>query len=258
MERLLSKHEQHEREGSCEMHGSFKEKGIKFPSRKTISWFGCPECSAQRQREEERKEAEELKKRQAEKLHEMLGRTCLPTRFIGKTFETYQPEMPGQKRAFDISKAYAKEFDTHAREGTGLIFLGGPGTGKSHLASAIIQEIMPEYLGLYVTVSDCIRAVRETWNRDAERSERQVLNQFIYADLLVLDEVGKQYGSEGEQNILFDVIDGRYREQMPTILMGNIKGGEISRFLGERLADRLRETNTAIAFDWKSHRVSRI
>lgn len=254
MEKLFSNIENHERDSVCERHGAYVEKGIKRPMSKSPIWFGCPICSDERKQAEKLEKIEQQKKQEARRLEEILHRSCLPRRFIGKTFETYHAQTPEQSRAFNVAFEYANEFETHAKNGTGLIFIGQPGTGKSHLAAAIIQKIMPRYQGLYATVSDCIRAVRETWRKDSEHSENQVLGRFIYADLLVLDEVGKQYGSDGEQNILFDVIDGRYRERMPTIIMGNVKGSELSGYLGERLADRLRETSTAISFDWQSYR----
>lgn len=238
----------------CEKHGKYIEKGIQRSTSKTPVWFGCPTCDDDLKKAEKLEKIEQERKLQAHKLEVILNRSCLPRRFIGKTFETYHAQTPEQNRAFNVAFEYANEFKSHSKNGTGLIFLGQPGTGKSHLAAAIIQKIMPQYQGLYATVSDCIRLVRETWRRDSEHSENQVLGRFIYTDLLVLDEVGKQYGSDGEQNILFDVIDGRYRERMPTIIMGNIKASELSVYLGERLADRLRETSTAISFEWPSYR----
>lgn len=257
MEQLNSKSimpEQFEREAKCEEHGVFMETGVKYPIMKSTKWMGCPQCQEIKDRELKQKEAEEKRLLEMRKFEEMIGRTGLPRRFIGKTFDTFKAQTPEQSRAFNIAYEYASEFESHKREGTGLIFLGKPGTGKSHLVAAIIQNILPDRIGVYVTVSDLIRAVRGAWRKDSEYSETEVLNHFIYADLLAMDEVGKQYGTDGEQQIIFDVLDGRYREMKPTILMGNVLGEELSVYLGERVADRLRETNTAISFNWDSYR----
>lgn len=72
--------------------------------------------------------------------------------------------------------------------------------------------------------------------------------------LLVIDEVGVQYGTEGEQTILFDVLDLRYRGMLPTILMTNQDLSGMKGFLGERTWDRVRETCRWVPFDWESYR----
>ena len=83
-----------------------------------------------------------------------------------------------------------------------------PGNGKTHLAAAILQAVLtPEVR--YTTALDLVRAVRDTWRRDSDRSELQLLSYLERLDLLVIDEIGMQYGTDGEQTILFDVLDRR-------------------------------------------------
>ncbi|CAK7026504.1 ATP-binding protein [Saezia sanguinis] len=242
------------KEANCDKHGAYTAKGFQIVAGGRMLWTHCPGCEQDRKDEEEKEKAAAKAAWEKQKWDELLGRSCIPKRFIEKTFETFVCKNDVQKNALEVSKSFAEQFQQHAAKGTGLIFLGKPGTGKSHLAAAIIQKLMPDYFGLYTTVGECIRAVRETWRRDSEQTERQVLNYFIYADLLVLDEVGVQYGTEGEKTVLFDILDGRYREMMPTILMGNVTAKELKDYIGERAADRLREINTAILFDWASYR----
>ena len=45
---------------------------------------------------------------------------------------------------------------------------------------------------------------------------------FIRPDLLILDEVGVQFGSETEKMILFEIINGRYEQLKPTIVISNL------------------------------------
>ncbi|MBK6594316.1 MAG: ATP-binding protein [Burkholderiales bacterium] len=101
-----------------------------------------------------------------------------------------------------------------------------------------------------------IRNVRGTWRKDSEQSETEVLRMYGTADLLVIDEIGVQYGTDGEQTILFDVMDRRYREMMPTILLTNQAKAGFKQFIGDRSFDRLVETSRWVAFDWPSHRAT--
>ncbi len=79
--------------------------------------------------------------------------------------------------------------------------------------------------------------------------------QRLFPDLLILDEVGVQFGSDTEKLILFDVLNERYERRRPTILMTNLTLEEVADFLGDRIIDRLREDGGEfIPFDWESHR----
>jgi len=107
---------------------------------------------------------------------------------------------------------------------------------------------------LYATCLDVIRAIRETWRRDSARSESAVLAEYGSIDLLVIDELGVQYGTDGEQTVLFDVLDRRYRDMRPTILLTNQDTAGASEYLGARTWDRLRETSRWVPFAWESYR----
>ena len=74
-------------------------------------------------------------------------------------------------------------------------------------------------------------------------------------DLLILDEVGVQFGSDTEKLILFDVLNERYEKRRPTLVLSNLSLPDVEQYLGERIFDRLREDGgEAVVFDWESHR----
>ena len=99
-----------------------------------------------------------------------------------------------------------------------------------------------------------VRAVRNAWRKDSERSESDVMAEFARVPLLVIDEVGAQYGTKGEQMVLFEVLDRRYLDMKPTILLTNQNMPGLKQFLGERVHDRLIEIARAVVFDWESYR----
>ena len=162
--------------------------------------------------------------------------------------------MLGKEHARATAMEFASNFKTHRRNGTFMVFSGKPGTGKSHLATAIAKEIMPGVTAFYTSAIDAVRMIRDTWRRDSVKTESQVLEELASIDLLILDEVGVQYGTEAEQVSLFDIIDKRYRDLMPTILLTNLNTKGMREFLGDRSYDRLRENGLWITFDWESQR----
>jgi DNA replication protein DnaC len=239
----------------CPKHGDYTSKGTKYTTGRRLEiWTQCPGCVADKA--EERREAEEAERqaRAKARLEEMLGTAAIPIRFIGRSFENYRADEPSQRAALTAAREYAEGFDKHARTGESLLLLGKAGTGKSHLASSILQAIMPAHCGLYTTAADVIEMVRETWRRDSERSQGRVLHTLSTVPLLVIDEVGVQYGTESEQNTLFQILDRRYRERKPVILMANLKPAELQNLLGDRVFDRLREVSKVVLFDWESYR----
>lgn len=111
----------------------------------------------------------------------------------------------------------AIEFAAHfgKRRGQSLVLCGTVGTGKTHLACAIAAAIVQgpgEHRCRYATTAQVIRAIRSSWRQNAVETEAEAIEAFVGPDLLVLDEVGVQYGSEGEKLLLFQVLDGRYQQ----------------------------------------------
>ena len=108
---------------------------------------------------------------------------------------------------------------------------------------------------LFTTVMRAIRRVKDTWSRESRESETQAIAALVFPDLLILDEIGVQFGSDTERLILFDVLNERYEKRRPTLLLSNLNIDEVKAYLGERVFDRLREDGgEAIVFDWASWR----
>ena len=99
------------------------------------------------------------------------------------------------------------------------------------------------------------RDIKNSWNRDSQISEERAIKTYTDKDLLIIDEIGIQFGSEAEKIILFEIINTRYEQMKPTILISNLSEQELGAYIGERVLDRMMEGQGAIiAFDWESYR----
>lgn len=237
---------------TCEKHGE-------YTSRCYIGkmWSKCPVCVEEITAEDRRKEAEELNAKRLEAWQRKIGGSGIPERFHDRTLQTFVPETPEQEKALAFCKQYASNFAEVVSKGSSALFVGKPGTGKTHLACGVALQIMQEQnrTVYFTTVMRAIRRVKECWNKANVETESQAVAALAYPDLLILDEVGVQFGSEFERNILFDILNERYEKRKPTILMSNLPREQVITYLGERVMDRLREDGgRLIVFDWDSYR----
>lgn len=239
---------------TCPDHGEFESRSLVLMGRR-MGWSHCPECN---RIESDRVAAEKRMVGERERqmrIEHRLQRAGIPARFRGRSFENFVADTTGKDACLRYAVGFAADFDAHFADGTTAVFSGLPGTGKSHLATAICQAVIKSgATAMYANALDLIRMVRSTWRRDSETTESQVMATLADVDLLVIDEVGAQYGTEGEQVILFDVINRRYQEQRPMILLTNHGKDGFKQYIGDRSFDRLREAGKWLAFDWPSYR----
>ena len=139
---------------------------------------------------------------------------------------------------------------------TNLILSGSVGTGKTLIAGALVSSLIRNgYYAKIRTISHIIRTFKGSWGKAATYTEQDVIDDMIKLDLLVIDEVGVQFGSDTEKMFIFEIIDGRYNKMKPTILISNLSMPGIKELIGERCIDRLREDGgKVIAFDSASQR----
>ena len=262
------------RQEQCSEHGEFT--AMHYPSDRWNSrdfWSECPDC-----REERRQKLvmEDWTRGTQERLCSLVEEIGIPPRFQGKSLDTFQVETDEQRRALTVAREYVANFAEHRSAGRCLVFCGAVGTGKSHLALGIglgivkASPVPPVGSGYsevrwfgrqvrYWTVQEVIRALRDTWSRESQITEREVLDKLTALDLLILDEVGVQFGSDAERNQLFEVINNRYNAQRPTLVVSNLDIKGITTYLGERAVDRLRENGgKVLVFRGKSWRSRKI
>lgn len=242
-----------ERVETCPVHGEYKSILVCLGGRET--WTTCKACLDDEDSKRRKIEDAELK---AHRNSAIVRIAAIPERFMSRDLANYRAETDEQRKALQIASEYANDFDNVLLEGRSLIFCGLPGTGKTHLAVGIAKVAMTRgKTAILTSAMNAIRTVRETYRKDSEITERQAIARFAEPDLMILDEVGTQLGTEAEKVTLFDVINARYERMRPTIVISNLGLDGIREYLGDRAFDRLRENGgKAYWFNWTSHRVS--
>ena len=181
----------------------------------------------------------------------------IPERFKESSFETYIAETKEQKKAKDICFKYAENFEKFCEKGTSMILYGTPGTGKTHTSVSIVRYAIEKKkkTAKFFNVIDAISRIKATWNKDSEETEQQAIDYLIKPDLLVLDKFGMSFGSDTERFLLDRIINKRYENIKPTILITNLNWENLKTLLGERVIDRMLDSKgLKVLFNWHSHR----
>jgi DNA replication protein DnaC len=156
------------------------------------------------------------------------------------TFESFKPRgRPGigERQASSIQVAF-NQAKHHAENLSGWLFLqGGPGSGKTHLAAAAANQAVS--LGvptLFLTVPDLLDTLRAAYDSQDTTFERR-FEQVRTAQLLVLDDFGTQNASGWAQEKIFQIMNYRYINKLPTIITSNLLLDDIEERIRSRLAD---------------------
>ena len=201
-----------------------------------------------------------LARREATALNDLLIGSGITPRFADCTLDNFITGAVLEKvRALSTCQSYVDQFEENYRAGRSLILSGNIGTGKTHLGSAIVQHVIRKFsaAALIVSAAEIIRIAKGAMVRGAEYTERDVINELAGLDLLVIDEIGAQKGSEYELGLLHEVIDRRYQLVLPTVVVSNLPANALGQFIGDRALDRLRQNGgQAVGFSWSSMRAT--
>jgi DNA replication protein DnaC len=180
---------------------------------------------------------------QAGRIERLFAQARIPKRYENCDLESYTPRDPTQISA----KLQATHFlEKYPAVDVGLLFLGHLGVGKTHLAVAILKQIIQEKgdRGLFYDFRDLLREIQGSWNSISQSSELEVLYPVLEAEILVLDELGANKPTDWVRETVAHIINSRYNNKKITIFTSNyldspdVESGEMP---AERVGTRLRE-----------------
>ena len=152
--------------------------------------------------------------------HKRLAEANIPKRYQHCTFGNFTAYNESLERAVAQARRIAEAFPV---VGSGLFLEGQPGVGKTHLAVAVLKQVIQTTgaRGLFYDTRDLLRVIRSTYDPSIRTTELEVLRPVMTADLLVLDDLGAEKTSEWVEETMNLIVNTRYNERRLTIFTSN-------------------------------------
>lgn len=214
-------------------------------------------CRCEREVEERRKR-EKQNEEDMERIRKLKKASLMDEKLSGATFRNFKPTKYNA-RNLKLCQRYAEKFDLMLEKNQGLLFWGDVGTGKSFAAACIanylLERKIPVIMTSFVKLLEVIQASRE--------EEPAILNRLGYAKLVIFDDLGAERGTDYALEKVYNIVDSRYRKNLPMILTTNLTIEDMKSEVDmryRRIYDRVFETCYPMQFtgpSWRMKEASR-
>lgn len=221
------------------------------PMHAILGHMVCKTCAAIKREQDEINHAKALKKSICEK---HFAGAMMPERHTQSGFKNYIEHSAAHRNFKAVMVAFAKA--AMAGSGSNALIAGRTGTGKTHLACAVANNLLNAGKFVRYATSEAMASdIAAAWSRPDD-SEQNAIHRYTEYDLLILDEYGLHDQHEKRLELVHKVLYARYDAMKPTMLISNMCMAELKENLGDRLWSRFNHGGiTSFECNWADARV---
>lgn len=163
--------------------------------------------------------------------------------FSKSSFDDFDPGIAGTMAAFEEAISFAQD-PSHRW----LVLSGPVGVGKTHLAVAIAQYAIEQHSlpAYFAAVPDLMDHLRSSFSPNSAEGYDERFEEVRTAALLVLDDLGTENATPWAQEKLYQIINHRYVERLPTVITTNVDLRKIDDRIASRMLDHRLSTHVEI------------
>ena len=173
-------------------------------------------CKCEEEQIRKNKEIEANNAKKA-RINELKTYSLMDRRYNDANFDKFE-ETDHNSQNLKIGLRYVNNFEKMKESNQGLIFWGAVGTGKSYMAACIanslIEKEVPVVMTSFIRILDNIRG-----NFDGADN---LIRKFRNAQLVIFDDFGAERSTDYALETIYNIIDDRYRNNLPVILTTNM------------------------------------
>jgi len=149
----------------------------------------------------------------------------IPARYEHCEFSEFSTDFPGADGSLERAKLMAERFVAGypvENDGRGLLIVGSVGVGKTHLAVAVLKELLRKGVpGLFCDYRDLLKQVQNSYNPSVQTTEMELLRPVFETEVVVLDELGAVKPTEWVWDTVSHVLNTRYNDKRTTLITTN-------------------------------------
>ncbi|HUA60436.1 MAG TPA: ATP-binding protein [Verrucomicrobiae bacterium] len=156
----------------------------------------------------------------------------IPPLYRQTSFDNFKvpgPENPIARRELTTVllavKTYVREFPNESRPG--LLLIGEPGTGKTHLAISALREIISKgFECLFTDYQSLLNSIKSGYDPASDSSDREAYRAALDADVLLLDDLGAHRVTGWVEDTVTSIVTYRCNHRKPLIATTNLPDGD--------------------------------
>lgn len=171
----------------------------------------------------------------------LLERARIPERFREASFDNFFPPSPRENpianealtRVMLTAKAFAREYPSSTK--SGLMLQGPTGVGKTHLATAVLKELIARgFECAFFDYQNLLDRIRQSYNPTAGAADKKAYQAALETDVILLDDLGSHRVTDWVEDTVTAIINHRYNARKALIVTTNLPDPE----LGDRITEK--------------------